>query len=66
MVAVDALAPRWQAIADAQARQTLQRDIDEVRMEALYAVERKAMSQRLRRYAADKQGGPPGAPSVTP
>lgn len=58
IAAIDGLAPRWQGVVDAQAKATLQRDIQEVRMEALYAVERKAMSVRLGRYAAGRDGGP--------
>ena len=67
MTAVDALADRWKAVADPSAKANLQRQIDEVRMEALYAVEKKAMSARLSRYAADK-GAPDDsdAPKISP
>lgn len=64
MSAIDALAPRWQAIADGDAKANLQRQIDDVRMEALYAVERKAMSARLSRYAADHGGAEDDSPKI--
>ena len=62
VTALDALAPAWQAVADANVKARLQRDIQESRMEALYAIEQKAMSLRLGRYASDRSGGP----KVTP
>lgn len=62
IAATDALAGRWKSIVDPQAKENLQREIQEVRMEALYAVEKKAMSLRLGRYAGDRDG----APKVTP
>ena len=46
----DALAPDLKAIHDLGAQKRLQRDLNEARMEALYAVEQKAMSLRLNRY----------------
>ena len=64
MAAVDTLAPRWQAIVDANAKADLHRQIQDVRMEALYAVERKAMSARLSRYAADHGDKPDDAPKI--
>ena len=41
------------AIQDSGTQQRLMRDLNEVRMEAPYAVERKAMSLRLNRYLQD-------------
>jgi hypothetical protein len=64
MAASDALAPRWQAIVDANAKANLQRQIQDVRLEALYAVERKAMSVRLSRYAADHGDKADDAPKI--
>ena len=52
--AVDALTSEVKAIQDDGARRRLQRDLNEVRMEALYAVEHKAMSLRLNRYQQDR------------
>lgn len=57
MAETDALLPRLQAIGDADAAKRLRRDLNEVRMEALFAVERKAMSLRLNRY--QQEHGPP-------
>jgi hypothetical protein len=54
----DALVPRVAAIADADAVKRLRRDLNEVRMEALYAVEGKAMSIRLNRYQEEHSQTP--------
>lgn len=62
MDAADALAPRLAAVVDEAAREVLRRDLNDVRLEALYAVDRKIMSLRLNRYAGDRRG----APNVTP
>jgi hypothetical protein len=64
MAATDALAPPWQAIVDENAKANLHRQIQDVRMEALYAVERKAMSARLSRYAADHGDKQDDAPKI--
>lgn len=58
---VEALGPRVRALWDAERRRALQRRLEEVMLEGLYAVERKAMSHRLGLYLKDKQGdvGPP-------
>ena len=53
MAETDALLPRLHAIGDVDAAKRLQRDLNEVRMEALFAVEGKAMSLRLNRYQED-------------
>jgi hypothetical protein len=53
--AVDALNSDVKAIQDAGVQRRLQRDLNEVRMEALYAVEHKAMSLRLNRYQQDRK-----------
>jgi hypothetical protein len=58
MAASDAITARWKAIVDPQAKANIQRDLGEVQMEALYAIEKKAMSLRLGRYAAHREGGP--------
>ena len=59
MARLDAPAPRFQAITDPHLVDTLRNDIQEARLEALYAVDGKVMSLRLRH-----RGG--GAPKVTP
>ena len=51
--AVDEISSEIKAIDDAGAQRRLQRDLNEVRMEALYAIEHKAMSLRLNRYQQD-------------
>jgi len=58
---VEALGPRVRALLDAGRRRVLQRRLEEVMLEGLYAVERKAMSHRLGLYLKDMQGavGPP-------
>jgi hypothetical protein len=52
---VDELTPEVKAIQDSDAQRRLMRDLNEVRMEALYAVERKAMSLRLNRYVQNQK-----------
>jgi hypothetical protein len=54
MADTDAVLRELDNISDAEANKRLRRDLNEVRMEALYAVERKAMSLRLNRYLQDK------------
>ncbi|HZS39229.1 MAG TPA: hypothetical protein VFF06_20500 [Polyangia bacterium] len=50
---IDALTADVKTLADADTSKRLMRDLNEARMEALYAVERKAMSLRLNRYQQD-------------
>jgi hypothetical protein len=50
---VDTLTSAVKTIDDADTQRRLHRDLNEVRMEALYAVEQKAMSLRLNRYHQD-------------
>ena len=52
---VDELTADVKAIQDPEAQRRLMRDLNEVRMEALYAVERKAMSLRLNRYVQNQK-----------
>ncbi len=52
---VDELTPDVKAIQDSDVQRRLMRDLNEVRMEALYAVERKAMSLRLNRYVQNQK-----------
>jgi hypothetical protein len=47
----EALSPRVTTIADADAKRRIQQQVQDSAMEGLYAVERKAMSIRLNRYA---------------
>lgn len=64
---VKELAPRIDAVTDEARRLPLRRQLEEAMLEALYAVERKAMSSRLNLYLRDRQGGgslPP--PKVSP
>lgn len=44
----------------------LRRDLGDALMEALFAVEGKAMSPRLQRHASDRAGAPGGPPNVRP
>lgn len=60
MKEIEAVAPEVRALADAEARGRLGRDLQEASMEALYAIEGKAMSHRLSHYASDA-----GAPRVS-
>ncbi|HEX7838892.1 MAG TPA: hypothetical protein VF469_15550 [Kofleriaceae bacterium] len=55
MKEIDAVASQVRALADAGARARLGRDLQEASMEALYAIEGKAMSLRLNHYASDAQ-----------
>jgi len=55
MKEIDAVASDVRALADAGARARLGRDLQEAGMEALYAIEGKAMSLRLNHYASDAQ-----------
>lgn len=50
----EALAAQVQKVQDANAAARLQRDLGEATMDALYVVERKAMSSRLQRYVETK------------
>lgn len=66
--AAEALSPQIRAIPDEALRAPLQRDLNDLTMEALYAVERKAMSRRLSDYAQTREGAseevPP--PNISP
>lgn len=55
------LSPRVQGLRQGDVAQRLKRDLSEINLEALYAVERKAMSHRLSHIARDagKGDGPP-------
>lgn len=55
MKEIDAVASDVRALADAGAKARLGRDLQEASMEALYAIEGKAMSLRLNHYASDAQ-----------
>jgi hypothetical protein len=55
---VEALAKRVRAIGDATVEARLSRDLNDAMLDALYAVERKAGSLRLGRYAADRAAKP--------
>jgi hypothetical protein len=52
---IDAVQPEVKSVHDAGAQKRLQRDLNDARMEALYLVERKAMSMRLNRYQQDRK-----------
>jgi hypothetical protein len=52
---VEALAPKVDAITIEARRVALRRQVEDTLLEALYAVERKAMSPRLSRYAQDQR-----------
>jgi hypothetical protein len=52
---VAALSPRVDAITIEARRVVLRRQVEEVLLEALYAVERRAMSLRLSRYLRDQR-----------
>ena len=54
------------ALPESDDQRRLRRDLGEVMMEALFAVEGKAMSQRLNRHAGDKAGSPGGPPNIRP
>src|ERR1700759_2733385 len=55
MKEIDATASAVRALTDVGARARLGRDLQEASMEALYAIEGKAMSLRLNHYASDAQ-----------
>jgi len=55
MEKIEAVAAEVRTLADAEARARLGRDLQEASMEALYAIEGKAMSHRLSHYASDAQ-----------
>jgi hypothetical protein len=55
MAEVEALAPRARSVGDPEVEARLQRDLGDASLEALYAVEQKAASLRLGRYAADRK-----------
>ena len=61
------IAPRIRELADAEVVARLQRDLQEVTLEALYAIERKAMSRRLDDYRRDVHAPSPnvGSPHVS-
>jgi hypothetical protein len=52
---LEALAPRVAAVSLEPRRVALRRQLEDATLEALYAVERKAMSPRLSRYAQDQR-----------
>jgi hypothetical protein len=52
---LEAVAPKVDAITLEPKRVALRRQVDDAMLEALYAVERKAMSPRLGRYAQDQR-----------
>jgi 2-oxoglutarate dehydrogenase complex dehydrogenase (E1) component-like enzyme len=52
---VEALSPKVDAITLEAKRVPLRRQVEDVLLEALYAVERRAMSPRLDRYAQDQR-----------
>ena len=58
MDAIEATAAEVRTIADAGARARLGRDLQEASMEALYAIEGKAMSHRLSHYESDAHPRP--------
>lgn len=58
----DTLAEEVRAVGDPSATEPLRRELEEISLEALYAIEQKAMSHRLSRYA--QQGQNRSAPSV--
>lgn len=57
LAAAEALGPRIQALGDPARRLPLETEQQNVVLEALFAVEQKAMSGRLSRFAADRSGG---------
>jgi hypothetical protein len=61
----DAILPSLRDLPDRELGARLERDLEEVRLEALYAIERKAMSHRLQRYLLDKQRNR-DAPQIIP
>lgn len=54
---VEVLAAEVRSVTDPTRRRLLERTAQDAMLEALYAVERKAMSLRLERYRADRAGG---------
>ena len=72
MERLEALRPRVAALVDPQGRALVDRMLEDVFLEALYAVERKAMSMRLGRYQQDRavesgeSNGSPGPPNISP
>lgn len=55
---IEAAAAELRTLGDAELRARLGRDLQEASMEALYAVEGKAMSLRLNHYANDARSAP--------
>jgi hypothetical protein len=55
MKEIEAVAAEVRTLADADVRARLGRDLQEASMEALYAIEGKAMSHRLNHYASDAE-----------
>ncbi len=64
MSQVEALAPALAALAASDRRAYLQRELEQVSMEALYAIEGQAMSHRLSHFAAERD--PHGATKPPP
>jgi hypothetical protein len=54
------------SLPDSDEKRRLHRDLGDALMEALFAVEGKAMSQRLNRHAGEKAESPGGPPNVRP
>lgn len=52
LASIEALNPEVRSLTDADTQRRLRRDLGEAMMDALYAVERKAMSMRLNNYAS--------------
>ena len=61
---VEAMAPEVRAIKDPVLQAPLNRMLQEIMLEALYAVEHKAMSGRLSRYATDHARAAADPPQV--
>jgi hypothetical protein len=55
MKEIEAVAAEVRTLADADTRARLGRDLQEASLEALYAIQGKAMSHRLSHYASDAQ-----------
>ncbi|MFO0747349.1 MAG: hypothetical protein U1F43_17030 [Myxococcota bacterium] len=61
----EVLAAEVRTIVDGERRLVLERQVQDAMLEALYAIEGKAMSRRLDRYRLDGHGAMP-KPNVTP
>ena len=68
MERADALGKEVAALNSAEAGEQLARELQEISLEALYAIEKKAMSLRLNHYAQDRSAANPdeAPPKVTP